>query len=71
MRHDWDHYQDVRHFLAAKRALRHPIDAALDQLAAFKLWADVGALAVEALTDDAAEFYLRFARLSYGGEISP
>lgn len=63
LQRDWEHYADVRHYLAAKRQPRDPDNKAADQLAAFRLWADVGDLSVETLTDDAIEVYAQLAAL--------
>jgi hypothetical protein len=63
LRADWDHYQHVRDYIAAKRKPREP-DAELDQLASFKLWADIGELSVSTLVDDAVEFYVQLAAVS-------
>jgi hypothetical protein len=61
LRHDWESYANVRHYLAAKRQPRVLGDKAADQLAAFRLWADIGDLSVESLTDDAIELYAQLA----------
>jgi hypothetical protein len=77
LRRDWETYADIRHYLAAKRQPRHPGDKAADQLAAFRLWADIGDLSVETLTDDALEIYAQLAdemadnqRLAYEVRVS-
>jgi hypothetical protein len=61
LRRDWDHYQNIRHFLGAKRQPREPTDAAADQLKSFELWADIGELSVGTLIDDAVELYVQLA----------
>lgn len=63
LRADWDHYQHVRDYIAAKRQPREP-DPALDQLASFTLWIDIGELSVSTLVDDAVEFYVQLATFS-------
>jgi hypothetical protein len=63
LRRDWETYAEIRHYLAAKRQPRDPSDKAADQLAAFRLWADIGDLSVETLTDDAVEIYAQLAAL--------
>jgi hypothetical protein len=71
LRRDWANYQDIRHFLAAKRQLRNPNDAASDQLAVFELWSDIGQLSVETLVDDAVELYAQLAASERAGAIDP
>ncbi|HXI18596.1 MAG TPA: hypothetical protein VNM48_19705, partial [Chloroflexota bacterium] len=64
LRRDWDEYQEVRHFLAAKRKPRDP-DAAVDQLATFRAWARIGELSVETLVDDAIEVYSQLSAFEH------
>src|SRR5438270_2555249 len=55
LRTDWDQrFADVRHYIAAKRQPRAS-DVATDALESFALWADIGALSVDTLLDDAVE----------------
>lgn len=63
LRRDWDDYQHVRDYIAAKRQ-RRDADAASDQLVSFKLWAEIGELSVVTLVDDAVEFYVQLAAVS-------
>lgn len=53
----------MRDYIAAKRQPREP-DPALDQLASFTLWIDIGELSVSTLVDDAVEFYVQLATVS-------
>ena len=62
-RRDWREYQQVRHYLAAKRQPRDTVDAARDQLETFELWSDIGELSVETLVDDAFEVYVQLSAL--------
>jgi hypothetical protein len=71
LRGDWKVYEDVRHFLAAKRQVRDQADAAADQLATFELWAEIGELSIETLVDDAFEVYVQLAALCSMGAIDP
>jgi hypothetical protein len=61
LQRDWEHYCDVRDYIAAKRQPRDRTDAAVDQLESFKLWADIGEPSVEILVDDATEVYAQLS----------
>jgi hypothetical protein len=61
LRRDWDHYQDIRHFIGAKRQPRDGANAAVDQLESFELWADIGELSVGTLVDDAVGLHVQLA----------
>src|ERR1700733_4287198 len=64
LRNDWEHYEDVRNFIAAKRQPRDPRDPVTNEIDGFKLWADIGSLAVDALVDDAIEIYAQLASVT-------
>ncbi|HEY5193773.1 MAG TPA: hypothetical protein VIJ39_07885 [Solirubrobacteraceae bacterium] len=64
LRHDWEHYQDVRHYIGAKRQPRDPKNPAVDEFESFRLWAQIGELSVETLVDDAVEFFSQLAAVS-------
>jgi hypothetical protein len=64
LRQDWDQYQNVRHFIGAKRQVRDRVDAAVDQLESFRLWTDIGELSVGALVEDAVELYVQLSSVS-------
>jgi hypothetical protein len=65
LRQDWLRYQDVRHYIGAKRQPRDLSDAAVDELESFRLWADIGELAVDTLTADAVEFYAQLDAVTH------
>ncbi|MEA2496384.1 MAG: hypothetical protein QOJ29_4295 [Thermoleophilaceae bacterium] len=71
LRRDWLTYQEVRHFIAAKRQPRDVADAAADQLETFKLWADIGSLSVETLVEDAIELFVQLAALENLAPLDP
>ena len=64
LRHDWGQHQDVRHYIGAKRQPRDPQNPAVDEFESFRLWAQIGDLAVETLVDDAVEFFSQLAAVS-------
>ncbi|MBA3807042.1 MAG: hypothetical protein H0X28_01410 [Solirubrobacterales bacterium] len=69
LRGDWDQrFADVRHYIAAKRQPRST-DIASDQLESFALWAEIGALSVDALLDDAVELYGQLAAVADPGPL--
>jgi hypothetical protein len=68
LQRDWEHYGEVRDFIAAKRQPRDTTDAAIDQLESFRFWADIGEPSVEILVDDAIEVY---AQLSAVASLAP
>jgi hypothetical protein len=64
LRADWDgRFADVRHYIAAKRQPRAS-DLATDALESLALWADIGALSVDTLLDDAVELYAQLDAVS-------
>lgn len=64
LRRDWDQYQDVRHYIGAKRQPRDPTNPEVDELESFRLWANIGELAIDTLTSDAVELYVQLASVT-------
>lgn len=64
LRRDWRHYQHVRDYIAAKRQPRNPSDPVANEIESFELWADIGALSVDTLVDDAAELHAQLAAVT-------
>src|SRR5664280_885867 len=64
LRRDWQHYQEVRHYIGAKRQPRDLSDDRTDELASFRLWAEIGELAIDTLVDDAVELYAQLAAVT-------